>query len=239
MIKEEIKWDFNQLITGLEGFVGNIELKLRNIMVDLPTFFINSGDLSYIFREKFVEIQEKEIYLKVPRMTFDFDDIAIQTDQYSNQYNTLIYHFKGKNYKCVCRRVPLLIPAVINLVSSNFISTLTNFEVMSTISSRENVYTYEFMGNTFEASYNLQSPSIEKPSMDVGSMTRNFNIKTMFDLQIHIISPRIQSIEEIDDREYTVRFGIRGKQEDAEDDETMLISDDVITPIKNGIQKRR
>jgi hypothetical protein len=222
MIREEIKWDFNQIVNALEAFVGNIELKLRNIMEDLPTFFINSGDMSYVFREKFIETKEKEIYLKTPRMVFDFDEIQIQVDQYSNQYNQLIYFFNGKNYICTCRRVPLLIPSTTNLVSSNFITNLQNFEVMSTISSRENVFTYEFMGNTFESSYNLQSPSMEKPSMDVSSVTRYFNVKTMFDLQVHILTPRIQSIREYNDNGYNIKMNIITQATEAEDDVTKL-----------------
>jgi hypothetical protein len=208
MTRKEIKWDFNQLFTGLEAFVADIELKLRNIIEDLPTFIITSGDQSYIFNEKFVESQEKEIYLKVPRMTFTFDDIQYQLDQYSNQYNKLTYFFENKNYECVCRRLPLMVPITTNLVSSNLISTLENFEIMATVASRENVFTYEFMGNTFESAYSLQSPSMENPVMDASSATRYFNIKTMFELQLHILVPRVQTIKEFSDKPYQIKTDI-------------------------------
>jgi hypothetical protein len=217
MIKDKIKFDFNQIRYGLEAFMGNIQLQLQNIIKDLPVFIIQSGDMSYLFHEKFIENEEKEIYLKVPRFLVDFDDIQFQQDQLSNMYNRLTYLYEGKNYETTCRRIPLLIPVNTNFVCSNFITYLENFEVMTTISSRDNPFTYEFCGSTYEASYGLQNPSSERPSMDVSSATRDYNIKTVFELQLHIIIPRINSIREYSDEPYKIHMDIESQKPEKSD----------------------
>jgi len=195
MINTAIKYDFNQIEFGLLAFIGNLELKLQKIVSELPTFVLQTGDTGYLINEKFVLTENKEIYEKIPRFVINFDSIQYQSDQNTNQYNKFVYMYEGVRYLASGRRLAILIPVNTDFVSSNFIKGLENFEVMSTIIAKDNVFTYDFLGNTFEAAYVFQNPDIEKPSMDFGAGTRNFSVKTSFDLQLHLLVPRIESIK--------------------------------------------
>ena len=46
------KYPFNQLEYALLGFVGNIQLKLQNIVPTMPVFILQTGDDTYMFRKK-------------------------------------------------------------------------------------------------------------------------------------------------------------------------------------------
>lgn len=199
MKNPDIKYDFNQIESGLIAFVANLELKLQRIIPTLPTFILQSGDTSYLIEKKFTETTNKEIYEKIPRFVIGIDDIQYQQDQNTNQYNKFIYKYEDTNYMAVGRRLALLIPINTDFISSNMVKALENFEIMSTILAKDNVFTYEFMGNSFESAYILQSSSTEKPGLDFSSGTRNFSVKTSFDLQLQLLVPRIESIKLLSD----------------------------------------
>jgi len=195
MIAENIKWSFNQLETALIAFAGNIELKLQQIAGNLPVYVLQTGDYSYLIDKKFKQIPQNEIYEKTPRLTLTIEDIQPLNDQDSNQYNRLAYIFENENYTTVFRRKAINIPMMTDFVSPNFIKALENFEVMATITSKENSFTYEYQGMTLQAAYVFTSGSQEKPTMDANSSTRNITIKTGFDLQIQLLVPKIDSIK--------------------------------------------
>ena len=199
MDNPNIKYDFNQIQSGLIAFVGNLELKLQKVIPTLPTFILQSGDTSYLIEKKFIETTNAEIYLKIPRFVISLDDIQYQQDQNTNQYNKFVYKFEDIDYMAVGRRLAILIPINTDFVSSNMIKAFENFEIMSTIIAKDNIFTYEFLGNTFEAAYIMQSSSNEKPTMEFASGTRNFSVKTNFDLQLHLLVPRIESIKLLSD----------------------------------------
>ena len=48
---------------------------------------------------------------------------------------------------------------------------------------------------TYEGAYNSASNSTENPSMDVSSATKNSSSKMSLDLQLHIMVPRIETIQ--------------------------------------------
>lgn len=195
MIDENIKWSFNQLETALIAFAGNIELKLQQIAGNLPVYVLQTGDYSYLIDKKFNSVATKEIYEKTPRLVLTIEDIQPLGDQDSNQYNRLTYVFENENYFAVFRRKAINIPIMTDFVSPNFIKALGNFEIMATITSKENSFTYEYQGMTLQASYVFTSGSQEKPTMDANSGTRNVSIKTGFDLQVQLIVPKIDSIK--------------------------------------------
>ena len=199
MISSDIKYSFKQIELGLIAMIGNLELKLQKIIPNLPVFVLQTGDFSYIINKKFIKTENKEIYQKVPRFVVGIEDIQYQTEQNSNKYNKVYYIFDEKNYVTQARRLAILIPINTDFISPNFVKALTNFEIMATIVSKENVFTYEFMGNTYEGGYAISSPSFEKPSMDTGSGTRNVSVKTIFDLQLQLLVPRINTIKLLSD----------------------------------------
>lgn len=214
-LNPNIKYNFNQIKNGLIAFVGNLELQLQEFIPELPVFILQTGDTSYYLNSKFVKVEGKtegkteEVYQKIPRFVIDFEDIQIQSDQFTNQFNKLLYKFEEEVYICTARRMPLIIPINTNFVSSGFEKYLENVEIMCSLLGKPNPFTYNFLGNTFEGAYNLTSNSGEKPPMEAASGTRNYIAKNQLELQLHIMSPRIGSIRKLEDTEFTeVRFAI-------------------------------
>jgi hypothetical protein len=206
-ISSDIKYSFNQIQIGLIAFITNLESKLQKIITDLPVFVMETGDNSYYMNKKFVQIDNKDIYLKTPRFTISFLDIQFLPDQNSNQYNVINYIFEEKRYSCTGRRVAINMPIETTFVSPNFLFMLENFEVMTALTSRPNVFTYEFMGNTYESAYVLSSNNNEKPAIEFSNTSRNCNTKFQFDLNLQLFIPRIETIEEA--FEYTTtRFNL-------------------------------
>lgn len=208
-VSENIKYGFNQLELGIVAFVSNLEFKLQNILPELPVFILETGDTSYYIKEKFVETDNKEIYQKTPRFVMTVEDVQYQPDNNSNAYNKATYLFQEKNYICNCRRVTILIPIDTSFVSPNFILALQNFEILSTIMTRENVFTYEFLGNTYSGAYTLAPPITTKPGLDISAGSRNAVVKTAIELYLNILVPRIESIKLVSDIGFeTTDFGI-------------------------------
>lgn len=206
MISSEIKYAFNQIETSLIAFVSNIQLKLQHIVPNLPVYFSNTGDFSYYVDKKFIETKNEELYQKTPRVTIKLDDIQQNIQEDSNQYNKINYLFDNNDgegplaYQCVARRKAYNIQLTCNFVSPNLISALNYFEVMSTLCTRDNVFTYEFLGNTIQSAYNITQSGNEIPTIDMGQGgTRNVNIINMIELQLHLIVPRVESIIRVDD----------------------------------------
>lgn len=198
-INPNIKYDFNQLKTGITAFITNLESKLQQFLVNLPVFMIETGDTSYYLNKKWEKLENKEIYEKTPRFTIKITDISPDNDELTNQYSRFIFKKDDNEYVADGRRLPYKIQIDTNFVSSNFIKMLENFEIMSTIIARQNCFTYDFMGNTFEAAYVFSSQSQETPSMDVGSISRNCIVKTPFELELHLLVPRVETIQLVND----------------------------------------
>ncbi len=215
-IDDKIKYDFNQILIGLKGFVANLELKLHEICPDLPVFILQTGDASFYLNSKFEDFDNtnKEIYQKVPRFVIGFDDPQPMADQNTNQYNKFVYVKDDKNYMVSGRRIAIQLTSNTDFISSNYIKALENFEIISTITARQNAFSYEFMNNTFEGAYNISSNTQEKPGMDMSSGTRNFSIKTSFEVQLHLLVPRIETIQLLSETGFdTIDFNIIGKGE--------------------------
>ena len=193
------KYPFNQLEYALQGFVGNIQLKLQNIIPSMPVFFLQTGDDTYLFRKKFEHITPKEIIQHVPRVVLKIDDFQIQQDQNSMQYNELRYHYRNTNWVCQGRRQNMLFTISAQFVNSNFVKALQMLEISMSISSHDNTYTYEFVGNTWEASYSSVGTSKEEPSLQPSSESRNYTVALNIELQIPIWAVRAESIRSFDE----------------------------------------
>ena len=210
MINENIKFDFNQIQYGLIAFIADIEKKLKNYISDLPVFVLQTGDTSYYLKEKFEETDNKEIYQKVPRFVLVLNDINLIQEELANQYIRYIYKYKNEQYTCTGRRYPINISIDANFVCSNFIKMLENFSIMSTILSRPNPFTYEFAGCVYEASYLSVGNSNEMPTLDFGGQTKSNSLKFQLELQLHLLAPRIETIELLTNTEIdTVQFDLK------------------------------
>ena len=211
-ISNKIFWDFNQIQIGMESFMTDIEKKMHEIIPDLPVFILQTGDASYYVDKKFQEITNKEIYEKVPRFHINFEDISILSDQNTNPYNNLEYKYKGKIYCCTARRLAIQVPLNMNFVSSNFLKALEHFEVMGCLVCRPNVFTYDFLGNTFEAAYVHTGNSSDAPTLDPSNATRNYSIKFQWTLDLQLLLPRVETIKELSTKENVkTRFSIKDR----------------------------
>ncbi len=221
MIRSDIKFSFNQLETALIAFVADLESKINRIHEDIPVYFQYNGDYSYIIRQKFEDnIKHQDVIAKTPRVVINVEDIQLQPDQFTNSFNSIYYKFEDQDYKVNVRRVPLQLSIAIDFVSPNFIQALSNFEVISTLAISENIFYYETLGFNNPATYVFQSPTLEKPAADMGSSTRNFSVKINFEMQMSLLTPRLETIQHLSD---TIIEGIK-----------FGIGDDVLNPDNNG-----
>ena len=214
MISDNIKYDFNQIQIGITAFLTDLEYKLQAIIPDLPVFILQTGDVSYYIDKKFQEIANKELYQKIPRFVIGFEDIQTITEQNTNQYNLIQFRKDELNYQGKGRRLAHQININTDFISSNFIKALENFEILNTITGIPNVFTYEFMGNTFEGAYNLAQNSMEKPTLEATSSTRNWSVKTSFEVQLHLLTPRINTILRLGSDELTPSFDLNIKNDE-------------------------
>lgn len=208
---------FEQTIVGLTAFVGDIEKKLHNI-IEMPVFVLHSGDGSYWLNAQFHETDAKVIYECIPRFVIKLDTIEMSSSDLTNAYNEYNYINKHscvgcpnntddeeKVYRAKVRRIPLKINTQCTMVSSSYIDSLINMEIMLSIFNRENAFTYDYDGNTYHAAYSIpsiDSQNITMPEMDISGQTRNVLQEFGVELQLHIYSPRVESINQIDKFKY-------------------------------------
>ena len=208
---------FEQTITGLTGFVGDIEKKIHDIL-EMPVFVLHSGDGSYWLNSQFHETDAKVIYECIPRLVIKLDTVEMSSSDLTNAYNKYNYinkhsciscpkqDDKEKVYTAKVRRMPLKINTQCTMVSSSYIDALINMEIMMSIFNRENAFTYDYDGNTYHAAYSVPSidnQNITMPEMDISGQTRNVIQEFGVELQLHIYSPRIESINEIQEFKYS------------------------------------
>lgn len=194
-ISKDIKYAFNQFELALVGFASYLQLRLQHLIPNIPVFFMNTGDFSYMVNKKFVETKNEDLIQKVPRFVIKLDDIQPNQQENTNQYNKIFYQFENTVYQAVVRRLCYTVNITTNFVSSNLITMLNHIEMMATFAARDNVYTYEFLGNTCQAAFAIQGFSNELPSIDMGQGgTRNMSVSNNIELQVHLLVPRIESI---------------------------------------------
>lgn len=201
-----INYKFGNILTGLIGFVASIEAKLQNIVPGVPVYMMNTGDSSYFFKGKFEESFNNEIYQKVPRAIINTEDITLQLDQNTNQYVKLVYINDEKTYQAMGRRQATTFPITLDFVCSNFPKALEYFEMLASVFSVDNVFTYEFGGNTYQASYNSTNFSFVKNEMTSSSATTNYSVKVSVDVIFQPFFIRPNSIQLLDDSTLKVQM---------------------------------
>ena len=194
-ISSNVKYAFNQFELSLIGFVSYLQLRLQYLIPNIPVYFQNTGDFSYLVNKKFIETKNEDLIQKVPRFVIKLDDIQPNPQENTNQYNKIFYKFEGRNYQAVVRRLCFNVQLTTNFVSSNLITLLNHIEMMATMQARDNVYTYDFLGNTCQAAFSIQGTGTEFPSIDMGQGgTRNLTTSNNIELQVHLLVPRIETI---------------------------------------------
>ena len=68
MINSNIAYSFNQCELSIQAMCAYIKLKLQELVPNLPVFIMNSGDFSFLVGKKFEKTDNKEVYLKTPRV---------------------------------------------------------------------------------------------------------------------------------------------------------------------------
>lgn len=191
-------YKFKHFETGLTAFISNLENKVNNIIPGIPVFVLETGDESYWFKGKFETKKDetRENTLKVPRLTLTIEEATLQTDQDTNQYIKIDYMVDQKIFNTQARRKAITFPFKCNLVCSNFIMGLSYLEVLVTLLSIDNVFTYEFLGNTYHGSYNSTNFSLEKVPMENGG-TKNFVIGVSIEVQLQPMIIRYETIQDL------------------------------------------
>lgn len=216
------KYDFSQSVVGLEAFIGVFEKRIQEIHDEIPVFLLNGGDDTYLFKKKFEKIDNQEIYQKNPRIVFEFDEVAFEADQNTNQYITSQYVFNEKLYEAQFRRMSTKLPLTCNFVTPNMVRGLEYHTMLGSILSVDNTFTYEFLGINHDASYNTQTYSFEKAPMDASSQQRVFIVKATIELQLQIMMVRYNTIKELDPHDINknnlkIQFNINSKNNDLTD----------------------
>lgn len=190
---------FNQIETALIAFCGDLQLKLQYVLPTLPVFVLQTGDESYLFRKKFEHLESKEVLEKTPRFVIKFENVTFLNDQNTMQYNDFVFNYGGINYQCVGRRVAVEFQISTFFVSPNFVKGLQNIEILASLFSHDNVFSYQYAGLTFESAYSSMSNAEEYPSMEVSQQSKNMALNNQITLQIQLMSPRVETIKRFDE----------------------------------------
>lgn len=193
-------YKFNQFETGLVAFISNFEKKIQNIIPEIPVFVLETGDETYWFKGKFEtkKGETTEHYMKVPRVTLTIDEATLDTEQDTNQYTKIKYVVDIEEYVSQVRRKAITFPFKCSLVCSNFLFGLSYLEILITILSIDNTFTYDFLGNTYHGNFNSSSFSLDKTPMENGG-TKNFIINVNIDVQLQPMIIRYDTIQNTND----------------------------------------
>ena len=196
-----LNYDFNQIQLGLIAFVEDIEKKLQFMIDDLPVFVLETGDGTYMMNKKFDNVN-KEVYEKNPRFVIKFVSFSHENSMDTNIFNRLIYIYGNDYYTTQCRRLQIDVSAVCTMVSPNFIKALEHMQMLLSLITRENVFTYEYMGSTFNGAYSVDAmQDVEMPDLSTTETSIRQNLDVS--IQLHIYVPRVETIKPLKDVEYS------------------------------------
>ena len=189
---------FRQILTGAIAFVTSLSKAIHQLMPDLPVFVLVSGDNNYIMDEKFKTVN-KEVYEKVPRFVIKFNSFERDQSTDTSTYNRYIFLSQDEDSpnkddlaRAVIRRLCIYLNCNCTMISPNFITAMTHLEMIYSIFSRENPFSYEYQGSTFNGAFTSESQDFNFPESDSGS--RNFTQPIDVKVQIHLYTPKIETI---------------------------------------------
>lgn len=187
-------YDFTQTISGLTGFVAAFESRMKQYIDNIPVYLIDSGDYMYLQELKFKKY-DNNITPPNPRITLALDDVSVTSDNNTNPFNRFEFKSNDIEYAAVVRRNVLTIPFACSAIAKGMILGLQQYEMLLAHFSTENVFTYEYMGNTFEGMYIQTTFGIQKPSLEPSSSQANFITKVGIELTLPLYLPRINTIK--------------------------------------------
>lgn len=187
-------YKFENLEKGLISFIANLEAKLQYYVPEIPVYMINTGDNSYWFKRKFETSVDKfqEIYQKVPRAILNSEDIEFMYDENTMQYSNYVYIHEEVEYTVKARRQSIIMPIPLEFVCSNYIKALGYVEMIASLLSIDNAFTYESMGNTFQGAFSSKNITLKKPDND--AVSRNYIIGGTINVNFQVMLIRTNSI---------------------------------------------
>lgn len=238
MINEKLPYSFNQFETALVAFFSDFRKRINFIVPNAPVYFQNTGDFSYFIGMKFHKVRTSDMYQKTPRVVVKLDDIQVNQSEDTMFINQMDYVFDGTEYTCTVRRRTYAVALQIYFVSPSVVSMLNHAEVMATFGARPNVFTYEFLGNTIDGQYTIQSNSTEFPTIDAGSQgSRDVTYTTTVELQVPLWIPKIETIKNLhDSKSSRVIFDLQMMHKDLVEYETNLEIAEAKQPVKQPVK---
>ena len=111
----------------------------------------------------------------------------------------------------------------IDVVTPGFIIALQCYEAMCSLFTKEQVFTYNANGNTYDSAYEIDIQGVKLPEADGSS--RNAIVGMTFKIQAQPFIPRITTIKNINDAGFDkTQIDIKVNGESVSDhDETMTI----------------
>lgn len=219
MESDNLQYLFKQYETAITAFAGVFEKRIQEIMKNMPVMVLDTGDETFLLKKKYEETKNKELYLPVPRCVLNIGEASYQTDQDSNQYTKIKYRLPNdKIYSAQARRKATTITIGLELVCSNWIYGLGYLEIVQSLFSTENKFTYDWLGNDYNASYKSGTFVLEKNNTGQGDV-KNCVVKATIDLEIQPYIIWFNSIKEIgennnaDADQLKTQFEIVAKQE--------------------------
>lgn len=197
-----IPYNFNFLENSIIAFLTDLEKKVHLVYPDVPVLFSEVDD-SFYFNKKYVQTDNQEIYQKIPRFVILFQDIQNQPEHNTSQFLKLNFIKDDKEYTTQYRIVSTLINFDMNFVTTNFISALSYWEFLLSIFGYDNVFTYEYMGNTYQANYILNGTmNIEKSIMNNATGDhKNSVIKFNVEMNIKVPALNYFTLRDLIDKE--------------------------------------
>lgn len=194
-----LKYDFGQIQEALVAYMGTLELRLNNIISEndgIPVFS-HGLDAGYYMRKKYINNDSQELYNKIPRCVVKFEDIVDSPDQNGAQQVRIRYVFNNKTYEAMFRRKTMMQTVTNQFITTNYMRALEAVEIIQSLLHISYPYTYEFLGNTHQGAYELQNITIQQPSMEPSSVSKDFVVNFITDLQIHLWAIQYDTIREI------------------------------------------
>ena len=200
-----MKYKFNQIETALVAFIGNLRIKINSFeeFTDkygtIPVMMLENGDETYVNLNKEAS-EQKEQYLKVPRVVINIEDLMIEQDQDTNRIIPINYILPKDNSNEIWtgsfRRKAISIPVTLNFVCSSYVQALEFQEVALTFLTIENISTYNWLANDYPLDYNMNTISVERNTMDMGG-AKNVVVKALIDLKLALMIPRYNTLEKV------------------------------------------
>lgn len=165
-MNNNIPYEFNHAKIALIAFIADLEKKVQFVFPDFPVMMENIDD-NYILWKKYSEKELQELYNKLPRMVVSVQDIQAQTENNTTQFLRMNYIFNDNEFNTQFRRISTSLTIELKIITSNFLKSLEYWEFILSLLCIDNVYTYEHLGNTYQASYLMQNtPTTEKGQLN-------------------------------------------------------------------------